>query len=61
MLEVIGRIGRSATVLLFFNLCNLAVPLNRAGAEPVGYNLLYSCSENLDFFKFFVSFVLWLQ
>ena len=26
MLEIIGRIGRSSTVLSFFNLCNLAVP-----------------------------------
>ena len=26
MLEIIGRIGRSSTVLSFFNLCILAVP-----------------------------------
>ena len=25
MLKIIGRIGRSSTVLLFFNLCNFAV------------------------------------
>ena len=25
MLEIIGRIGRSSTVLSFFNLCNFAV------------------------------------
>ena len=46
MLEIIGRIGSSSTALSFFNLCILAVPQNRAGPEPVGYNLLYSCSEN---------------
>ena len=26
MLEIIGRIGRSSTVLSFFNLCILALP-----------------------------------
>ena len=63
MLEIIGHIGRGSIVPSFFNLCNLAEPYNRAGAGPVGYDLLYSCSENLDFIflKTFVSFVLWLQ
>ena len=49
MLEVIGRIGRSSTVLSFFKLRILAIPENRACAKPVWYNLLHSCCENLDF------------
>ena len=49
MSEKMNRIGSSSSTLSFFKLCIVAVPWNRAVSMPVGYNLLCSCSENLDF------------